>query len=124
MATQPFDRAQAQSTFHRAMAAGYQGLKKEINYNATYFKRMVDSDGGLAAAKHLLGGERENYAEGFTTLWSNNRLQLSVEFFALLSEYAPLFEERELANARWRLTEHGFDVDAGLRRHATDPSYP
>jgi hypothetical protein len=85
---------------------------------------MVDEQGGVAAAKHLLGGKRDDYAEGFTTLWEKQRLEMNVEFFALLPEYAPLFEEQELENARWRLREHKFDVDASLRRHAEDPTYP
>jgi hypothetical protein len=106
------------------MVNGYDRLSREINYRAIYFKRMVDEDGGVAAARHLLGGKREDYAEGFTTLWEAGRLELSVEFFALLPEYSPLFEEHELVNARWRLQEHGLDVDAALRRHATDPDYP
>jgi hypothetical protein len=85
---------------------------------------MVNADGGLAAAKQLLGGKREDYAEGFTTLWDGHRLHLSVEFIALLPEYAPLFDDRELNNGRWRLEQHDFDVRAALERHARDPSYP
>jgi hypothetical protein len=119
-----FDRATAERQFHRAMVAGYNRLKREIGYNATYFKRLVDEKGGLAAARQLLGGKREDYAEGFTTLWAAQRLQLSVEFIALLPEFAPLFDEREQANARWRLQEHDFDVGSALQRHALDPSFP
>src|SRR6266545_6423650 len=115
MVQAPFDRAEAERPFHRAMVSGYDRLKRELGYNATYFKRMVGEIGGLAAAKQLLGGKREDYAEGFTTLWEKQRLELSVEFFALLPEYAPLFVGRELENARWRLNEHRFDVDAVLR---------
>jgi hypothetical protein len=100
VATAPFDRADAERRFHRAMIAGYDRLSQEIDYRATYFKRMVDEEGGVAAAKHLLGGKRDDYAEGFTTLWEKQRLEMSVEFFALLPEYAPLFEEQELENAR------------------------
>lgn len=125
MVDQSFDRAEAERSFHRAMVSGYDRLKRELDYNATYFKRMVDADGGLAAAKQLLGGQRQDYAEGFTTLWEKGRLELSVEFFALLPEYAPLFDDRELTNARWRLGEHNFDVRAALQRHDEDPvAYP
>lgn len=109
MTDRRFDEGEAERRFHR---------------DATYFKRMVDGMGGLAAAKQLLGGRAEDYAEGFTTLWEARRLELSVEFFALLPEYAPLFEEQELSNARWRLREYGFDVDAALDRHAADPAFP
>lgn len=85
----PFDRAAAERQFHRAMVSGYERLKQELRHNATYFKPMVDADAGLAAAKQLLGGCPQDYSEGFTTLWER-----SVEFFALLPEYAPLFEEQ------------------------------
>ncbi len=106
------------------MVNGYERLKREIDYHATYFKRMVDADGGVAAAKHLLGGRPQDYAEGFTTLWEARRLEMSVEFFSLLPEYAPLFTDEEQANARWRLEEHHFSVDVALRRHADDPNWP
>lgn len=51
----PFDRAAAERQCHRAMVSGSERLKRELRYNATYFKRMVDADAGLAAAKQLLG---------------------------------------------------------------------
>lgn len=106
------------------MVEGYERVKNDLGYNATYFKRMVDADGGLAAAKHLLGGRPQDYAEGFTTLWEKGRLELSVEFAALLPEFTPLFDADELENARWRLREYRFDTDAALERHARDPNYP
>jgi hypothetical protein len=62
MAQQHFDRTQAERQFHRAMVSGTDRLKREIGYNPTYFKRMVDADGGLAAANHLLGGRPQDYA--------------------------------------------------------------
>lgn len=77
--------------------------------------RSTREEGGVAAAHHLLGGKREDYAEGFTTLWEKNRLELSVEFFALLPEYSPLFEEHELVNALWRLQEHSGSDSPGRR---------
>lgn len=69
----PFDRAAAERQFHRAMVSGSERLKQELRYNATYFKRMVDADAGLAAAKQLLGGCPQDYSEGFTTLWEKKR---------------------------------------------------
>jgi hypothetical protein len=60
---------------------------------------VIGADAGLAAAKQLLGGCPQDYSEGFTTLWEKKRLELSVEFFALLPEYAPLQYLEELPSA-------------------------
>lgn len=96
------------------MIAGSDRLQREINYNPTRFRQMVADHGGVGASQHLLHGP--DASDGFTTLWEANRLDLSVEAHVLLPRFAHLFTERERRTARFRLAEHGMDVDAFLHR--------
>jgi hypothetical protein len=106
--------SRAEQAFHSEMLAGADRLKKEIGYNPTRFNQMVGEHGGPEAVRLLLGGR--DASDGFTTLWENDRLEMSCEAIALLHWYAGLFSEDERAVARHRLVEHGFDVDGFLQR--------
>ena len=105
--------SEAENRFHGDMRKGAERLKREIGYNPTRFVQMLGELGGVGAAKQLLRGG--NASDGFTTLWEANRLELSVEAFVLLPWYRHLFEAHQLETARYRLSEHGFDVDRFLR---------
>jgi hypothetical protein len=109
----------AEREFHREMHVGAETLKREIGYNPTRFNQMVAELGGPEAARHLL--RMPDASDGFTTLWLNHRLEMSVEAFALLPWYAPLFTPAELATARQRLASREFDVEAFLERRAARP---
>jgi len=98
---------------------------KEFGYNPTYWLRMVADHGGVGAAKLLLKGSRAS--DGFTRLWEEGRLDLSVEFYILVPKYSDLFTSDERAEARRRLELYEFDVDhhvAEWSRTATPPSAP
>jgi hypothetical protein len=62
---------------------------KEFGYNAGYWKRMVVDHGAVVASRRLLTGTRAS--DGFTRLWEEGRLDLSVEFSVLLPKYHDLF---------------------------------
>ena len=74
---------------------------KEFGYNAGYWKRMVVDHGAVEASHRLLTGTRAS--DGFTRLWEEGRLNLSVEFSVLLPKYHDLFTDDERAEARRRL---------------------
>ena len=96
--------------FHNAMLDVYKDAKRECNYNATYFLRMVTEQGGLKAARHLLATERPS--DGFTTLWECGRLDISVEaLVAFRPEFAPLFTDTEREIARNRLAQYGYSLE-------------
>jgi hypothetical protein len=80
---------------------------------------MVAELGGPEAVRRLLTGR--DASDGFTTLWENHRLDMSVEASALLPWYADLFTDEQRATARRRLTEHNFDVEAFLRTRSASP---
>jgi hypothetical protein len=86
--------------------------KEEFGYNAGYWKRMVVDDGAVEASHRLLTGTRAS--DGFTRLWEEGRLDLSVEFSVLLPKYHDLFTDDERAEARRRLEQYEFDVDGHL----------
>lgn len=101
------------------MILGADRLKREIGYNPTRFMQMVSEHGGVGAVQLLLQGR--DSSDGFTTLWENNRLELSCEAMALLPWYEALFTVDEKTAARRRLAEHRFDVDAFLRTASARP---
>ena len=85
---------------------GYRAMKKQINYNATIYIRMISTLGGLGAARQLL--HSSSVSSGFTTLWEKSRLDLTVEAFVLREPWSALFTEEELQTARERLAEYGY----------------
>ncbi|MFF8650525.1 hypothetical protein ACF06D_20130 [Streptomyces griseoluteus] len=111
--------SEAANRFHDDMRRGAERLKREIGYNPKRFAQMLGELGGVAAARQLLRGG--NASDGFTTLWEARRLELSVEAFVLLPWYQHLFDEHHLDTARYRLSEHGFDVDRFLREARRTP---
>jgi hypothetical protein len=75
-----------------------------IGYNASRFVQMVNSQGGLAAAKSLINTSQPS--EGFTKLWELQRLDISVEARALKPEYRGLFARDEIQKCRERLASY------------------
>ncbi|MFF4890453.1 caspase family protein [Micromonospora chersina] len=95
--------------FHQALVKGYRAMKREINYNATIYIRMISTSGGLGAARQLL--HAPSVSSGFTTLWEKGRLDLTVESFVLREPWTALFTEEELQIARDRLAKYGYHSD-------------
>ena len=89
-------------------------LKKRLNYNASRFNQMLEEHGGVETARRLINSDTPS--QGFGVLWEHHRLDLSVEAIAILPDYEGLLTAVERASARRRLTDHGFDVDAYLKR--------
>ena len=67
---------------------------------------MVNADGGLNAARKLLGSG--GYSEGLTRLWEEKRLDISKEATELGEPWSKLFTEQELSVARRKLEELGW----------------
>ncbi len=94
--------------FHRRMLEVYHRAKAECGYNATRFLQMVSNEGGLKTARKLLATAEPS--DGFTVLWENHRLDLTVEFLVLKSEFRSLFTDQEITIARERLILYGFPL--------------
>ena len=92
--------------FHAAMVKLYETAKRELSYNATYFLGMISDHGGVEAAHRLLATDKPS--DGFTTLRSAGRLDLSVEAHVLDPHFESLFTEEELRTARRRLDQYGY----------------
>ena len=94
--------------FDSAMYGVWQRAKDECNYNASYFLRMLEEMGGVATARSLLA--KSALSSGYTELWLRGRLDITVECVVLSKAFRSLFNEQEIATARRRLTESGFDI--------------
>ncbi|MCM4083079.1 caspase family protein [Actinoplanes sp. TRM88002] len=108
--TPPADTAALEKQFHQALVDGYRAMKRDINYNATIYIRMISTSGGLGAARQLL--HASSVSSGFTTLWEKKRLDLTVEAFVLQERWSALFTDEELQIARDRLAEYGYQPTA------------
>lgn len=95
-----------ETRFHRAMRNIYETAKREVGYNATRFRGMVEEHGGRETARRLLANPE--LQEGFATLWEANRLDLTVEALVLRPEYQELFSEQERLAAKGRLHSAGW----------------
>ncbi len=95
-----------EARFHKAMITIYERAKRECNYNATRFLQMLGDVGGLQTARRLLGTSEPS--DGFTELWLNSRLDLTVEALVLQPRWQGLFTPEELAAARKRLHDLNF----------------
>ena len=76
--------------------------KKECRYNATYFIQMMNENGGVNTAKILIAKaiQTGQLSDGFSRLFMEGRLDLSMEDSVCKEEYRPLFSEEEIAYCR------------------------
>ncbi|MEV4566785.1 hypothetical protein AB0K12_23705 [Nonomuraea sp. NPDC049419] len=88
--------------FHLAMVDIYQTAKRDLGYNASRFIQMVSERGGLATARQLLWSDQ--ISDGFETLRSHGRLDLTVEAHVLREEFAELFSDEDRQRAQDRLS--------------------
>lgn len=93
--------------FDGEMVDIYRRTGEAFDYWPNYFLRMVRNEGGVVAARKLLGDGK--VSEGFLRLVKARRLDLSVEYHVLKPRYALLFTPDERKVARDRLTTYGFD---------------
>ena len=92
--------------FHKDMIDIYRKAKEECGYNATRFLQMVSNDGGIKTAKKLLATAEPS--DGFTELWRNHRLDLTMENLVIKLKYRSLYTEQEIEIAQERLASYGF----------------
>lgn len=94
--------------FTKDLINAYKIAKKECNYTASRFLQLVEEKGCVGAVKQLIHKQGESY--GFTILWENHRLDLSVEAYVLKPEYKTLFTEEERKICKERLLKYNFIV--------------
>lgn len=101
-------KADLDKQFREATLDTYRQAKQQYGYNATYFLQMVQKHGAVNAARRLLDSDG---TYGFTKLWELGRLDLSIEAKMLRPQFAPLFTAEELAKARKKLLEYGYEPE-------------
>lgn len=97
--TRAFDKAMF-SIYDQATAFGYYPHD---------FRSMVEKLGGIAAAKRLINSARVSH--GFTRLWEEKRLDLSVEALAVSEKWRALFTADEIRRSRQRLKQFEYLAD-------------
>ena len=87
--------------FQRAVLDIYQRAKSELGYDARSLLRMVANEGAVVTATKLVMSD--HLSEGFTFLWSQDRLDLTVEALVINPEFTSLFPTEVLKHAERRL---------------------
>ena len=100
------DKMELEKQFHQAMVNIYNRAKAECNYQPSYFLKMVSELGGLEAAKRLLSAT--DAQQGFGTLQRLGRLDLTMEAHVIKPEFAELFSDAEIDEAKERLDQQGY----------------
>lgn len=93
--------------FDKAMLAIYDQAT-EFGYYPNDFRSMVEKQGGVTTAKQLIN--KPKVSQGFTRLWEERRLDLSVEALAVRPEWRSLFSADEIRRSQRRLAEVGHDI--------------
>jgi hypothetical protein len=96
------------SQLQAALLTAARRAKAEAGYNPTYFLQMLADRGALETARALIASPRPS--DGFVRLLELGRLDLSVEAIACRREYRHLFSTAELATAKRRLHDAGYEV--------------
>lgn len=94
--------------FNEAMMRIYIRAKKEADYQATRFFRMLSDHGGLETARILINSAQPS--EGYTALWERGRLDLTVEALVLDPKWYSLFSRNDIDRARQRLKDYGYII--------------
>ena len=83
-------------------------MKKKHGYNPTAFINMINDHGAIEAVRRLINSSQPS--SGFTKLWENKALDLSMEAIILEEEWKGLFSEEERTKAQKRLIDYGYNV--------------
>jgi len=98
---------QIEKEFNQDMILICESSKRDIGYNPTRFRQLINRKGALIAVKELINSS--SVPTGLTTLWENGRLDLSVESQVLKEKYKELFTENEISICKIRLTQLEYD---------------
>jgi hypothetical protein len=109
-----------EAALHKDMVAIYHEADHAVNYRPTQFLRMVEEHGAQETARRLLASEQ--VSDGFTRLYLENRLDLTVEALVLKPAYASLFTVEERTRAREWLEEAGYTPPWLLNGGGSDAS--
>ena len=93
--------------YYRALWNLLDQTKREIKYDPTRTRRMIGEHGAVEAARRII--MKTDYSEGFTRLWTEGRLDLSIEAHLLENEqFHSLFEEEIINRCKETLTEYKY----------------
>lgn len=93
--------------FEEAMFTIYRRALDEGGYKATRFLAMLNDEGAMATANHLI--HASNVSDGYTALWERGRLDLTVEAMILADpRWHTLFTTKDLEICAARLAEYGY----------------
>lgn len=94
--------------FTEAMFDIHRRAKTEEGYNATIFFQMISDRGGVDTAKKLINASKPS--DVYTHLYERGHLELKLEAVVVEnSKWHKLFTLEEIARARKRLKDYGYE---------------
>ena len=97
--------ASLEDEFDKEMLAIYDKARDELGIRLTRFKQKVLRHRGVCAAKMLI--HSKSTTTGFTKLWENQRLDLTVESLVVNNKkWHPLFTKDDINKAKETLEKY------------------
>ena len=90
----------------KALWNNYNLAEKDLGYKANFFAQMLTTKGAKQTVTQLV--MRKDPSDGFTVLWENKRLDLSVEAVILDPKWSPLLDPDVIKFAKKRLQAFGY----------------
>ena len=100
------ERSVPDGALENALFSVIERCKAELDYNPMLLREMIHDLGALDAMRRIINSQTPS--DGFSRLWGEKRLDLTVEALAL--RFPASFTDDEMDTARRRLEEVGYAV--------------
>jgi hypothetical protein len=112
----PRPKTAQETRFAERILKLYKQIRKECGYKPSRLFGLLSAYGGVGTARTLINGPFPS--DGFTELLLRGRLDLTMEALVLRSPWSHLFTAEELAAAKKRLDDCGYQVGHSMAEAA------
>ena len=91
--------------FEERLKEAMASSKRELNFEFPVLKNLINTEGGVMAAKRLLL-PKDKFSEGFKRLLDAERPSYTLEAVVLEFKDSGLFTDTEIEIAQWRLANY------------------
>jgi hypothetical protein len=88
--------------FDTELKKSLKAAERKLGFKFDRLKRLIDTDGGVEAARRLLSS-KDQFKSGLIYLSKNNMIEYSVEAFVVKFADSGLFDPAEIETAKWRI---------------------
>lgn len=88
--------------FDTELKKSLKAAERKLGFKFDRLKRLIDTDGGVEAARRLLSSD-DHFKSGLIFLSKKNMIEYSVEAFVIKFADSGLFAPAEIETAKWRI---------------------